>query len=80
MLLPFTTAQQALNALERVRRELAREPIVVPENGLTLTITMSAGIAPLEPDMHITVAIDRADKAMYRAKNLGRDRVEVYGL
>lgn len=79
MLLPFTTAQQALNAIERVRKEMSREPIVVPD-GPTLTLTMSAGIAPLEPEMPITVAIDHADKAMYRAKNLGRDRVEVFGV
>jgi diguanylate cyclase (GGDEF)-like protein len=78
MLLPFTTAQQALNALERVRKEMSREPIQVP-GGPALTITMSAGIAALEPEMPIAVAIDHADKAMYRAKHLGRDRVEVYG-
>lgn len=79
MLLPFTTAKQALNALERVRKEMSGAPIQVPD-GPALTITMSAGIAPLEPDMPIAVAIDHADKAMYRAKKLGRDRVEVYGL
>lgn len=79
MLLPFTTAKQALNALERVRKEMSGSPIQVPD-GPALTITMSAGIAPLEPDMPIAVAIDHADKAMYRAKKLGRDRVEVYGL
>lgn len=79
MLLPFTTAQQALNALERIRKEMSAAPIEVP-NGPGLTLTMSAGIAPLELDMPIAVAIDHADKAMYRAKKLGRDRTEVYGL
>lgn len=79
MLLPFTTAQQAFSALERVRKEMSREPIQVPD-GPALTITMSAGVAALEPEMPIAVAIDHADKAMYRAKHLGRDRVEVYGL
>lgn len=79
MPLPFTTAQQALYAIERVRKEMSREPIAVGE-GRSLTLTLSAGIAPLEPDMPIAVAIDHADKAMYRAKHLGRDRVEVYGV
>ncbi|HRQ77988.1 MAG TPA: diguanylate cyclase [Gemmatimonadaceae bacterium] len=79
MLLPFTTAKQALNALERVRKTMSATPIQVSD-GPALTITMSAGIAPLEIDMPIAVAIDHADKAMYRAKKLGRDRVEVYGL
>ncbi len=79
MLLPFTTAGQALNALERIRKEMSAAPIDVP-NGPSLVLTMSAGIAPLDIEMPIAVAIDHADKAMYRAKNLGRDRVEVYGV
>jgi diguanylate cyclase (GGDEF)-like protein len=79
MLLPFTTAQQAFNAIERVRKEMSAAPIVVP-NGPSINLTMSAGIAPLDAEMPIAVAIDHADKAMYRAKHLGRDRVEVYGI
>ncbi len=79
ILLPFTTAQQALIALERVRKAVGSKPVEVP-GGQPIVLTISGGIAPLEPDMPIVVAIDRADKAMYRAKALGRDRVEVFGL
>ena len=42
-------------------------------------ITMSGGIAPLLDGMVVQVAIQHADKAMYRAKALGRNRVEVFG-
>ncbi|MBX3131836.1 MAG: diguanylate cyclase [Gemmatimonadaceae bacterium] len=78
MLLPFTTPAQALVALERIRKAVSQDPIVVPDGGPIVQLTLSAGIASLDEGMPIPVAIDRADKAMYRAKNLGRDRVEVY--
>lgn len=79
ILLPFTTAQQALIAIERVRKALGSAPVEVP-GGQPVALTISGGIAALEPDMSIVVAIDHADKAMYRAKALGRDRVEVFGV
>ena len=79
VLLPFTTPQQALVALERVRKAVGTVPVDIP-GGEPVNLTISGGIAPLEPDMPIVVAIDHADKAMYRAKALGRDRVEVFGL
>ncbi len=79
VLLPFTTPQQALVALERVRKSVGSVPVDVP-GGQPIEQTISGGIAPLDPDMPIVVAIDHADKAMYRAKALGRDRVEVFGV
>lgn len=79
VLLPYTTPQQALTAVERVRRALSATPIAVPD-GPEITITLSAGIAPLGDDNLVEKAIDLADKAMYRAKSLGRDRVEVFGV
>lgn len=79
MLLPFTTPSQALVALERVRKAVGAAPVEVP-GGSPIALTISAGIAALDPDMPIVVAIDHADKAMYRAKALGRDRVEVFGV
>jgi len=79
VLLPFTTPQQALVALERVRKSVGTLPVDVP-GGQPVALTVSGGIAPLDADMPIVVAIDNADKAMYRAKALGRDRVEVFGL
>ena len=46
------------------------------EGGVTtLHITMSGGLATLEEGEKLTDAIDRADKALYWAKNNGRDRI-----
>jgi diguanylate cyclase (GGDEF)-like protein len=78
VLLPDTNPQQALYALERVRKAVGESPIAV-STGATLVITVSSGIAPLADGMTVPVALQHADKAMYRAKALGRNRVEVYG-
>jgi PleD family two-component response regulator len=47
-------------------------------NGAPVSITVSGGIAPLPDAMSVPVALQQADKAMYRAKALGRNRVEVF--
>lgn len=78
-LLPDTTPAQALVAVERVRKAVGGSPIRVP-GGAAVHITLSGGIALLRDGDTVESAIDRADKAMYRAKGLGRDRVEVFGV
>ncbi len=78
VLLPDTTPQQALVAIERVRKAVGETSIPVTGDG-EVWITVSGGIAPLLDGMPVTVAMGHADKAMYRAKALGRNRVEVFG-
>lgn len=78
VLLPDTTPQQALVAIERVRKAVGETSIPVTGDGV-VWITVSGGIAPLLDGMAVTVAMGHADKAMYRAKALGRNRVEVFG-
>jgi diguanylate cyclase len=79
VLLPDTTPAQALIAVERVRKAVGGTPVKIPD-GPEVTVTLSGGIALLQEGDLIETAIDHADKAMYRAKGLGRDRVEVFGV
>jgi diguanylate cyclase (GGDEF)-like protein/PAS domain S-box-containing protein len=61
---------------ERVRLKVAQTPL--EHAGQTIPITVSIGIAALSgPDTD--AALDRADKALYRAKAGGRNRVEIAG-
>ncbi|MBX7119572.1 MAG: diguanylate cyclase [Gemmatimonadaceae bacterium] len=78
VLLPDTTPQQALVAIERVRKAVGETPIAVT-GGSEVWITVSGGISPLVDGMVVPTALQHADKAMYRAKALGRNRVEVFG-
>jgi len=83
VLLPATDVGAASKLAERIRQEVAAEPIVLP-NGETVTITASIGIAEVSPgpdDKDLKTLGDsliaRADVALYAAKSAGRDQVVV---
>ena len=78
LVLPETDAQHARQVAERIRRNVAA-PAIALESGKPLTITASFGVA--EADAHHVESnealIARADEALSRAKQLGRDHVAV---
>lgn len=65
LLLPGTELAEARTALERVRQTLQ------PQAGVSYTF--SAGVALARPDEALSTVLDRADRALYRAKHRGRD-------
>jgi diguanylate cyclase (GGDEF)-like protein/PAS domain S-box-containing protein len=75
-LLPETTLQQAQEAAERIRQALEDAPLTL-EDGRLVAVTANFGVALYENEADIQAAIDRADAALYRAKQLGRNRVEL---
>ena len=76
VILPNTTLEGAIAAMAKVRsRALGAR---CNHQGESLPIpTFSAGITLYAPDENLADLIDRVDRAMYRAKQLGRDRVEM---
>jgi len=75
VLMPETNPQEALHALEMVREAVASCPFHFRDK--PLKITMSAGIASFTQGDDATRVFERADLAMYRAKDAGRDRCEL---
>ena len=75
ILLPETSPEQALNAIERLRQQVEKLEVVTPRG--TVRITTSAGVASLgaTEDLAFFEFLDRADQALYRAKSEGRNRV-----
>ena len=75
ILLPETKPEDACNIAERLRQLIASTPIET-EIG-PLNITISIGIAPMENAKPVSVdqLLSRADRAMYLAKQEGRNRV-----
>jgi len=68
-------AANALDASERVRAAMAREPFLVAPNGESLQVTLSAGVAVAEPGDDVDDVLARADSALYEAKASGRNQV-----
>lgn len=74
-ILPDTDAQQALVTAERIRA--AVEEDLWECEGMPLSVTLSIGVSEYLPGEDLSVAIARADKALYQGKEGGRNRVEL---
>jgi diguanylate cyclase len=77
LMLPNTDPVQALEVVERLRRDLDELPIVL-DDGRILHVTASFGIAPLTPRHSVRDSLAMADQAMYAAKQAGRNQVCVW--
>lgn len=80
LILYHTDEEAAFHVAERLRQMV--EGYEIHEKDKTLHITISAGIAtfPHERIQDSKELIECADKALYRAKEKGRNRVESYGI
>jgi diguanylate cyclase len=72
MILPGTHLEDATRFSERIRAAIAE--IGFHFRGSPVSITVSSGVTALLPDDTAGGAFDRADKALYRAKQEGRNR------
>ncbi len=72
-LLPETDGAEALRAAERAREAIASEPF-----GEVGFLTISAGVCE-QRDSVTGSLLDCADRALYEAKNAGRNRTSRYG-
>ena len=72
--LPNAAMADAHAIAERLRQHLLAEPLPIPHRSIALTV--SIGVAQYHAQESIESLLHRADKAMYRAKESGRNRVE----
>lgn len=66
---------EAREIAERLRRDIEQTPIISED--IFINVTFSAGVAQLMADETPQDFITAADKAMYHAKNSGRNQVAV---
>jgi diguanylate cyclase len=71
VLLPETTMEQAIPVLDSVRQAIANCPFHFRET--PVSITMSFGVSAPGKDETSGALFERADKALYAAKNSGRN-------
>ncbi len=74
MLLPETSIEATLSVAEKLRVTIAEKSFHFRDNDVPVTI--SGGIAELIKDETANSLFERADKALYTAKENGRNRVE----
>jgi diguanylate cyclase (GGDEF)-like protein len=80
VILPETPAPGALNVAEKIRTNISATPIVMGKDNVQ--ITTSVGVSTIVPDPNTypygaAKFCEGMDKALYRAKENGRNRVEV---
>lgn len=79
VVMPETSAEDAVLVAQRLRQSIADKPFQVSTDDGVLAVTVSIGLA----DTSLASVSDRqsllraADEALYEAKNQGRNRVEV---
>ena len=74
--LPGHDVQAAAAVIDRIRGELASQIIRNAGDGSSMgRVSFSAGVAGDRPGDSCDTLIERADKALYSAKRMGRDRV-----
>ncbi|MCP4933573.1 MAG: GGDEF domain-containing protein [bacterium] len=78
VILPNTNKNDAFTVAEQIREAIAAKELFKRSTGENLgRLTVSIGIAQAAPDDIPATLIERSDKALYRAKDTGRDRCEI---
>jgi len=79
VLLPETNGKGGLELSERLREAVAKTPVEIQDKAVATTI--SVGITSYPDDGGSVVALlEKADKAMYRAKTSGKNRAFAYSV
>ncbi len=81
MIIPEVGKQEALAMAERIRRVVQDHVFPFEEDQPGGNLTVSMGVANLPEDaLDAEELIDKADRALYQAKQYGRNRVCAYHL
>lgn len=76
---PETDGMEAAGIVNRLRSHLESHPVDVTTNdGTPVPVTVSGGVAELSSDDTLETLVDRADQALYRAKETGRNRLAAW--
>jgi two-component system cell cycle response regulator len=75
VIMPDTSLSLAQTIAERVRGSVQAELFPIEKGAWAIPVTVSIGLAQTTPDADPDALFRRADKALYRSKNEGRNRV-----
>jgi len=75
-LFPNTNLEVCKDSLEQALKSFANRPFKT-KDGIDISVTFSAGVAEVEENFSVEDAIMKADRFLYLAKDLGRNRVVI---
>jgi len=75
IILPDTSYENALKVADNIRLKIANKTLSVKGQKKPLKLTLSSGVAIYRKGEYVDALFQRADKALYLAKNNGRNRV-----
>ena len=73
VIFPGTGLMEALTVAERMRQDLAKTNFRMDDKSLRMTV--SGGLAECSEGMKVDTLLETADRALYQAKNEGRNRM-----
>ncbi|GAA4494876.1 diguanylate cyclase [Gluconacetobacter tumulicola] len=77
IVLTESASAEAAACAERIRSRIEKSAIPC-STGDTFSLTISAGIATFQGGIKIGTLIEQADRALYAAKDAGRNRIEIF--
>jgi two-component system cell cycle response regulator len=75
VVMPDTPIETAIKIAERVRQSVEKDVFAIMAEGRAIPITVSIGLAERGRDVGMDGLIRRADKALYKSKDSGRNKV-----
>lgn len=77
ILLPDANMEQAVAIMERLRSSVEEHQFPIDEQGKTISVTISVGISTLSSAeiQDQSALVKTADEALYKAKEMGRNRI-----
>lgn len=78
IILQNTTYHQACFVAENLRKKIAEKPVESDTEAQQVFVTASTGISQMAGGENYTVALKRADDALYESKNAGRNRTHYH--
>ncbi len=80
IIIPGLSQDDVIEKVESFRERLSRSRFTANHGQIRLPITASFGLCTWRHGMSTASLVDRADKALYAAKNAGRNCVRAFGL
>jgi diguanylate cyclase (GGDEF)-like protein len=79
IVLPMADAPGAVCVAERIREAFEAQPVVTEREKISITVSLGVAVSEGQNSFDAESLLQMADEALYRAKQTGRNRVELAG-